>query len=874
MAIRKILRIAAMALAVLVVLVILAAVVGTRSFFLTGVVLPRVGAAVGIPIRAEKIVLRPFSRIEIQQLRIGPDAEPLFVGEQVRCRYNLRRILAGDIRVHELLVRDGTLTLTQQADGAWNLPLPRDTKPRETTPSAPAPTTGPDTGVQLHLTDVKLENFQILLHQAARPDQAEPIRIEVDAIQLEIPELQNGGEAKLVLAATIRDTVAGSIRLEHAKVEAEWELRLDQNLVPEHVAGTLAVHMVTGHVGTIALANRSLAVTAVAERSQDTWRIASLRVEETSAGTPELGIEVSGTLTPAPLRAELDWTVDPVSASFLNLIGQLAGGYEFGSTTFAYTGTLNPTPEQEFELHGRLQARKMTVRTPGATAAAIAPTDFDLTHALIVSRAKADGASAPANVTGNVTLDNVRIQASNGEMRPVMNAELRLDAGLDANTLTFRDLKLTGTRQGTAFLDLSVEGTVALPVARGPSRLNLQSEQLDLNVIDALLALPTAQSPEPAPGPAPLPLPPGAPAPASEEPGPVNLQGLDLVATFAVADVRYREIRGRDWKGTVTVRDNVAEVDPFTLVLNRAPLAWSSTVDFGTPGFTYKFRGSLENLDFQPLLRSFAPDVDQWLKGRLANMRLEGRGAGVTLPNLKKKFEGTLQLDLDALSLVRLPALEQLAAQWGIDELRDVTFRTGRVRASAENGLATISELGLGGSDLAPNGNGAIDFDRNLKLSCQVAVGGRLLRALRARLGSETDTETDELVTLPVPLAVSGTLSEPKTEWRGLSAASLLQFGAAVLGKTLQTDDDSPAGLHNLGLRELLRQTRDDTPEQPEPETAPTPPPATDEPAAEAASEQTEDERRHEQNKARREKRRDALEQLGGALLNSILKPK
>ncbi|MFN7141208.1 MAG: hypothetical protein ACK4UN_17910, partial [Limisphaerales bacterium] len=106
---------------ILLFVIVLYFVVTSTAFF-TGVILPRVSRAVGADITVADASIRPFSAVDLRQLRVQPpNAEPILQAEQVVVRYRLMDIIRGNINVHELTLVSPVIRIVEDAEGRSNL---------------------------------------------------------------------------------------------------------------------------------------------------------------------------------------------------------------------------------------------------------------------------------------------------------------------------------------------------------------------------------------------------------------------------------------------------------------------------------------------------------------------------------------------------------------------------------------------------------------------------------------------------------------------------------------------------------------------------------------------------------------------------------
>jgi len=136
---RRWLKWLAWCVAVLVVALVALYFVATSSAFFKGVILPKVGAAVGADISVSDAEISPFSHVVLRDLKVTPKgSQPVFTASNITARYSLLSIVRGHIVVDEASVVDPTITVVENADGTSNLsPMLKSEKPSEKKPVRP-----------------------------------------------------------------------------------------------------------------------------------------------------------------------------------------------------------------------------------------------------------------------------------------------------------------------------------------------------------------------------------------------------------------------------------------------------------------------------------------------------------------------------------------------------------------------------------------------------------------------------------------------------------------------------------------------------------------------------------------------------------------
>ena len=381
---RKLLKVLLLVVVLLIVLVVSIGVTVTRPFFIKGVVLPRVASATGIPIELESMAFSPFSEVELRGVRVGAPDQPLLTAKTMRCRYSLSRIIRGDLRVEEVLLEGAKITIVQNADGSLNIPGTAATTPAPAAaPAAPTPVNSKPTGASpppnIHVTDINVRDLAVTFHKAGTDGQAD-MHIEIADITVSLPELRNGGTAVLKLGAVLRNTTLPNVDVRSGTIEGTVNVDLSQALMPTRLDARFSLHDLAGTAQGLDLAGRRTDFTATVTGDGTTFQIQELTIEETRGETVEAALVIKGSATVEPLSADLTISVGPVHPDVLNIVGGLAGDFNFGKTTVQYAGRVSLKNGDQISATGDLELRDLTVASTALGLPALTPLSVSVQH--------------------------------------------------------------------------------------------------------------------------------------------------------------------------------------------------------------------------------------------------------------------------------------------------------------------------------------------------------------------------------------------------------------------------------------------------------------------------------------------------------------
>lgn len=427
-----------------VVLVLLAVLLGTYFYVSSGrfvrtQVFPRVAAALGTEIQSGDVAFSAFNHIEIKNLRVGTEADPLLLAGHIRMRYRALSILSGKVEVNEVLLRDVTVAVTPE-----KLKVLTKAGPAEKAPSKPSEPAKPRI---IAVRNVKVQNLSLSYVQAG--DSAERMELLVPQLDLDLPELVTGKDFRLTVAAQAKAVVGERIDAEVRDISVNLKGSLGQDLLPTLLNLTVNVKGMAGTAGSVVLDGRRVqAAVELAGDGPQRWILKRLSLAEYDHETKDAELVVTGELGAAPPSAALDLAMEIPPGSLLNVVGALAGGLEFGQTAVSYKGHVDMPSQGSLASRGELHVRDLTLAVPSAGVPALRP------------------------------------------LQIAANYDLGMD--LTSHTLTLSRLDATVTDGGRDVVAVALDRAVALdlqdPVGAAAARLSMKIDRFDLTMFNALLA--------------------------------------------------------------------------------------------------------------------------------------------------------------------------------------------------------------------------------------------------------------------------------------------------------------------------------------------------------------------------------------------------
>ncbi|MBA4150436.1 MAG: hypothetical protein H0X66_20180 [Verrucomicrobia bacterium] len=344
---------------VIVLLVIVLYFIVTSTAFFKGVILPRVSKAVGADVTVADASISPFSRIELQKLRVQPpNQEPILQAEQVVARYSLMDIVRGNLNVHELTLVSPVIRIVEDAEGKSNLdPIIQ--------PDAPAAEPKKDEQPpQINIRNVTVKNGTLQLVTKLK-DGGEDVT-ELSNLNVQLDQLRNGASGKLELSSNVRlqsPGTAAAPNLMSGTLSGNFNFTLDQNLAPKNAKGTgqfVATNASGDYselAGLTARLNTDLSPTQVQDLSVEFLR-----------GGQRLGlIRANGPLDVSKQEGRLNVAMESIDRNVLNLFGA-SQGIDFGKTQINSTNTVELSKAGQFvSVQGQFRMNQFSVTQTNQT---------------------------------------------------------------------------------------------------------------------------------------------------------------------------------------------------------------------------------------------------------------------------------------------------------------------------------------------------------------------------------------------------------------------------------------------------------------------------------------------------------------------------
>jgi len=384
---KKWLKRLALVCAVCVVLIVVVVLVATSSWFITSTVVPRVAKTLQTEIRIGDLAFSPASRLQVQDVRVGPADVPLIQSDLMRVRYSLFSALTGKVRVNEVRLDDTTVHLLVREDGTTNLPVFPESKDDDDDDD------DEDTPKDVRVADVRLSGLTLIYEQRQGPAQ-EPISLRVSNLSLEVPEIASGKEGTLTLSGQVDELTAGAVKGVKGTLRGEGRLGLAPTLAPTLVDLNLRMAFTQGSANAIDLAGREVRLEVQLAGDAKALEIRRVALVEAKADHVEAAMAITGRVQREPAELHLEIVADPIESAVFDIAGALAGDVSFGQPTGSYRASIdvqspdrlrrkmerNMTQSWTVAATGRLDLRSLSPRSAALKLPDVGPLDISAEH--------------------------------------------------------------------------------------------------------------------------------------------------------------------------------------------------------------------------------------------------------------------------------------------------------------------------------------------------------------------------------------------------------------------------------------------------------------------------------------------------------------
>jgi hypothetical protein len=449
----------------IILLLVVAYFVGTSSWALKSIILPKVSTAMNAKVTVDDASISPFSSVTLSGLKVETTGtEPLVSAKEVRLRYSLMDIIKGNINVSEVTLESPVVNLVTTADGDNNSPPPPE-KP-DVTKNKPPTSTEKGKPSQLNFGKINLRNATVRVSNQLRAADAFPIDlIELSGLNLSVENLGNGRTGKLTLDSIMKIAVGLNMPTNGAltmKLAGNYDVALDANLRPQVVKGQtkLDVSDATGAF------QQASAIGVVLNTDLTPTQLNDVSVRVAQNGKALAALAASGPFNAETMEGKLAVVLSGVDRQVLGIVGGPLG-MDFNQTAISSTNTIELTQKgRMIAVNGALLVGNFSVTQQGQTTPAL-----DVRSGYAVTYDQSNQTAVVQTFALNGTQNNVEF------LRGTLAKPMRLELGKASGAVDESAFDLLVTNFNLPDWRAFLGTNVALTSGRAGVNLNLLSRQ-------------------------------------------------------------------------------------------------------------------------------------------------------------------------------------------------------------------------------------------------------------------------------------------------------------------------------------------------------------------------------------------------------------
>lgn len=375
------------------------------SFFLSRVVLPAVSRRAGIEIVADQVNWSCFSsRLEAENLRIGPADAPCFSAGRAAFRYGLPELFGGTLKFSEILVERGEFTLFR-VPGGWSCFRPRaQDNSTGKTPEEPAesavrrdPETQRKKPLQFDLSQIRIVDSRLMLVYGQTGAGG---AFELSNLSGSAPVFRNGELFSAELSGRVKLATSRASQVDDGRMTLVLNSHLNEALFPESLELKCELAGLAGRVGGAELHGGALSLEMKARARGRGVDVEQFHLVQSRNGEPRSVIDLSGAMQWAPFSIRADFTRGTVSPEVLAVCTDLGLGFNPGEATLECRGKFS-YGGRRFSSDGMIRLTRTGEAIFGLERIDVPDFRLDVTHRAVVdlNRSEIDLARFSATMT-------------------------------------------------------------------------------------------------------------------------------------------------------------------------------------------------------------------------------------------------------------------------------------------------------------------------------------------------------------------------------------------------------------------------------------------------------------------------------------------
>ena len=297
-----------------------------------------------------------------------------------------------------------------------------------------------------------------------------------------------------------------------------------------------------------------------------------------------------------------------------------------------------------------------------------------------------------------------------------------------------------------------------------------------------------------------------------EEMEPFNFNKAKIKADISINRISYKNIHISDVKARCSLDDNKFHLESLKGAPEGGSLQLKGLIDLSVNGLEYNLQLAGDNLQLNPIITSFAPDLQENIHG-ITDLTINLRGSGTTSDTFKKHLKGEGNIHIENGKISGLESLQSFASFIKVGNLGTLSFDQSQGTFKITDGLVH-TESSLKGKEVELYPKGTISLDSYLDLSLEM----RLSPQLSEQIANEALTKyfKDERGWTVLTLAIKGPTDEVVVMPASSTIKNISEMIIDILLKKEEDIDsdkrqDKKKALENL-IKGLIKKSKEDAP--------------------------------------------------------------
>ncbi|MBN1899749.1 AsmA family protein [Candidatus Sumerlaeota bacterium] len=388
---RRWIKILAIAFGALIVLLIIGFVYISSAHFYRHIVFPMAGKKIHREIRAERIRIRPLSRVELGNFTItnpgNPKEPPLVKLGGLVMNYKGSSFLKGAPQIASISVLSPEANLVLYADGKTNLDgmMTAEAKPQPAKPQPgqkpPEPMKLPDFAMKL--LEVSKGNVRV----TQLDNKGNLIRnVSLENIGFKMTDMQPDKNAHMSFSMNLNmEDVPAKSKIDRAEIQSSSSLFFSKDLSKLNMGGNLSLNNFDGTFQGSRMDGYSMIADVKLAKDKDAFDLEPFSIRFEHKNQTAASMEAAGSYDQKKGEGQFNLDVKNIDKKLLNLIGAYAGNIDFRNTAMTYKGDVKIADQNaKVEISGALDVKRFSVLAPQYLPKPTEEMDFSFHHKMVM----------------------------------------------------------------------------------------------------------------------------------------------------------------------------------------------------------------------------------------------------------------------------------------------------------------------------------------------------------------------------------------------------------------------------------------------------------------------------------------------------------